>query len=292
MAKHRWAAFLLALVLCAAGGALAEVFTLPLDQSGGMMPEKGCYKGDELYEDPTIRVSVEKGRMFSCDYWMADIIVRSATQLRTAAAQGFENFAYISGKRLAERVNAVLAINGDFYAHTGSKYILRQGVFYYDTLKGKRDILVIDEAGDFHPIHLAKSGSVGETVDGKKVVNVLAFGPILVENGKAVELKDVGGIAADEGRQRICIAQVGPLHYRVICCASHRSGSKGMTIHQFAELAELQGAQVAYNLDGGDSAMFYFHGKKMNGENKTVRTISDIVYFASAWPELKGEKEQ
>ena len=291
MVKRWLRACLLAVLLCAAGGTLAERYTLPLDDSGGMLPEEGCFNGDELYEDPTIRVSIDTGRMFSCEYWVADIVVFSGSQLRTAAARGFDEFASMDGKRLAERVHAVLAVNGDFYLHTGSKYILRQGILYADTLKGKRDILVIDEEGDFHPIHLAESGSVGEMVDGKKVANVLSFGPILVENGKEVEIGEVGGIAADEGRQRICIAQAGPLHYKVICCASHRGDSRGMTIRQFAELAALQGVQVAYNLDGGDSTMFYFHGKKLNDRTKTAREICDIVYFASAWPELKGETE-
>ena len=286
--KRLWGAFFLALLLCAAGKPLAQ-YALPLDDSGGMLPEKGCFQGDELYEDPTIRVSIDTGRMFSCDYWAADIVIRSGSQLRTAAARSFDAFAYMDGKRLAERVNAVLAINGDFYAHAGSKYVLRQGVLYADTLRGKRDILVIDEAGDFHPIHLAGSGSVGKTVDGKAVANVLCFGPILVENGEAVDPGDVGGIAANEGRQRVCIAQAGPLHYKVICCASHRGDSRGMTIRQFAELAALQGVQVAYNLDGGDSAMLYFHGKKLNDRAKTAREICDIVYFASAWPELPEE---
>ena len=65
-----------------------------------------------------------------------------------------------------------------------------------------------------------------------------------------------------------------------------------MTIRQFAELTALQEVQVAYNLDGGDSTMLYFHGKKLNDRSKTAREISDIVYFASAWPELPEEAER
>ena len=55
-----------------------------------------------------------------------------------------------------------------------------------------------------------------------------------------------------------------------------------MTITQFAQLAAQEGAVTAYNLDGGDSAMLYFHGKKLNDRSQTSRKISDIVYFASA----------
>ena len=35
--------------------------------------------------------------------------------------------------------------------------------------------------------------------------------------------------------------------------------------------------------------MLYFHGKKLNDRAKTAREICDIVYFASAWPELPEE---
>lgn len=45
----------------------------------------------------------------------------------------------------------------------------------------------------------------------------------------------------------------------------------------------------AYNLDGGNSTMVMFKGGYVNRINEeTMRTISDIVYFASAVPE-KGE---
>ena len=43
-----------------------------------------------------------------------------------------------------------------------------------------------------------------------------------------------------------------------------------------------QGCVQAYNLDGGNSALMYFHGQ--NYSNKSVsaeRSVSDIIYFAT-----------
>ncbi|MBR1407592.1 MAG: phosphodiester glycosidase family protein [Clostridia bacterium] len=276
-----FAAALLLVMLLNTG--TAETVVLPLDFSAGFAPLERGFEQDDAYTDPSISVRIETGRVFDCDYWVADIAIAHATQLRTAAANGFASRSNADGVKIAKNADAVVAVNGDFYSHTGSKYILRQGELIADTLVGKRDILLIDEDGDFHTVHDAKKNSIGDTVEGKRIINALSFGPILVEGGKAIESFTVSGIAPKEGRQRVCIAQTGPLHYKLICCAGHFRGSAGMTIVQFAQLAEQQGAVTAYNLDGGDTSMLYFHGKKLNDRAQTTRKISDIVYFASAY---------
>ena len=276
------AALVLFINLLVSVGCAAEPAVLPLDFSPGSLPRESGFTKDTAYEDPTISVRIEEGRAFDCQYWVADVVIGHATQLRTAAANGFQSMSNADGMRIAKNAGAVVAVNGDFYSHTGSKYVLRQGELIADTLVGKRDILLIDEDGDFHTVHDAKKNSIDGTVNGKRIANALSFGPILVEDGKAIEEFHVTGIAPTEGRQRVCIAQLGPLHYKLICCAGHFRGSKGMTIMQFAQLAAQEGAVTAYNLDGGDSAMLYFHGKKLNDRSQTSRKISDIVYFASA----------
>ena len=257
------AALVLFINLLVSVGCAAEPAVLPLDFSPGSLPRESGFTKDTAYEDSTISVRIEEGRAFDCQYWVADVVIGHATQLRTAAANGFQSMSNADGMRIA-------------------KNVLRQGELIADTLVGKRDILLIDEDGDFHTVHDAKKNSIDGTVNGKRIANALSFGPILVEDGKAIEEFHVTGIAPTEGRQRVCIAQLGPLHYKLICCAGHFRGSKGMTITQFAQLAAQEGAVTAYNLDGGDSAMLYFHGKKLNDRSQTSRKISDIVYFASA----------
>ena len=58
--------------------------------------------------------------------------------------------------------------------------------------------------------------------------------------------------------------------------------NSGLTLKEFAELVYEYGVQTAYNLDGGDSTMLYFHGEKVNfKDNKSKRNLQDIIYFAS-----------
>ena len=135
-------------------------------------------------------------------------------------------------------------------------------------------------------VHLPKAGEVSDTVNGKKVINAFYFGPILVENGQVPEVVDGPNMAATERRQRMCIAQVGPLEYMVVCCEAPARGSSGMTLRQFAELVATLGVETAYNLDGGDSTMLIFDGEKLNDVTSTsTRSICDIIYFASAYEE-------
>ena len=268
-----------------AGAACAEtVYTLPVDFTPGKTVDPACYISETEYQDPTLHVTIETGRKDNCDYWVARIKIGHPSQLRTAAAAGFENDFTMKGVILARRQNAVLAINGDYYSYYQYGYILRQGKEFRDKLRAERDVLAIDENGDFHIFYTPEKNSMQPVMKNKKLINVFHFGPSLVVNGQVDSLEASYWLAPESKRQRMCIAQTGELEYMALCCAAPLRGSEGMTLLQFAQLAQELGAQTAYNLDGGDSTMMIFKGQKINDvENKNTRDISDIIYFASAW---------
>ena len=155
---------------------------LPISLAGGYPPLKEGYLSETVYEDPTIRVSIEykdanpyvrdyNGRI--AGYWVVDVEIGDASQLRTVpAGLTFDDGNDTEALSIAERVNAVVAINGDSPSYSKPDgLIIRQGETYRDKLKGKRDVLLIDEDGDFHVYHLPKKGELSDTVDGKKVIN-------------------------------------------------------------------------------------------------------------------------
>ncbi len=153
----------------------------------------------------------------------------------------------------------------------------------------RMDVLGIDENGDFHIIYQADRERIDDEIQklGHRVINSFSFGPALVDGGKLIE--DYRGadrwlnMAADERRQRICLCQAGPLHYKVICCAGNYQKSTGLTLKEFSELVAGQDVQVAYNLDGGDSTWLCFNGIKVNEfGSSSQRKLMDIIYFASA----------
>ncbi len=280
-------AFLIAgmlLLLSAASVFAEEVPTLPIDFTPGKPVNQSNYISKTEYQDPTLHVVIEQGRKDNCDYWVARVKIGHPSQLRTAAAGGFENEFSMKGVFLAKRQNAVLAIDGDYFSYYPYGQIKRQGILYRDKLQGERDVLAIDENGDFHIVLTPARGTLGDTIDGKQLVNVFHFGPALVIDGEVGTLEASYWLAPELKRQRMCIAQTGPLEYMALCCAGPMRGSEGMDLQQFAVLAQELGAVVAYNLDGGDSTMMIFNNEKINDrENENTRAISDIIYFASAW---------
>ena len=175
-------------------------YLLPVDYSTGSAPKTPGYTGHNTYSDSTITVTINDGVYQECEYWTADILLKDASQLRTLAASldgSFETTGQMDAIRLAERANAVLAINGDYFSSTekrGLGYIVRQGTLYENNLEpvGKwnallMDVLLVDEDGDFTGIHQPQEGSVPAHINGKRVLNSFSFGPILVENGRPVD---------------------------------------------------------------------------------------------------------
>ena len=294
-ARQRLFILLCVFVLLIAGpmesmAAAETTYKLPWDFTGGMPLKAEYFYGGTTYADPTIAVKIQRGVFdrgaeTGCEYWVASIKIAHPSQLRTAAANGFQSEMTIKGTALARRVNAVLAINGDYFYFTHHGYILRQGQLFLDDLRGDRDVLLIDEDGDFHIVRNPFTGMVGQTIDGKQVMQAFFFGPVLVQNGKLVRDMDLRyDMRAEERRQRMCIAQVGPLEYKCICCGPPARGNSGMNLTEFARLVYSLGVETAYNLDGGDSTMLIFNGQKVNDpKSPDTRDIADIIYFASAF---------
>ena len=292
---------LLAVLAISAAAGEGEFRPLPIDLTGGA-PYDAQYESDLLvYEDPTIRVERTqrtKNKLINREYYAVDIVIRDPSQIRTAAS---DPATFITERRvkadvIAKRVNAVFAMNGDycgdFHGNESSKYILRQGTVFRDTVDKRLDMLLIDEDGDFHILTGGPElADLDKTqIDGKRVINALQFGPGLIIDGVPAEDsylmsdKHSPQFADPDGREnRLCLAQVGPLHYMVIATRD------GANMAQFKQLVLDIAPECtnAYILDGGGSTQMVFLGKKYNNANaetnKTMRKLSDIVYFASAW---------
>ena len=287
------AALLLLLVFVPSESSLADVVSIPLDEAAGLPVNGMFYLSETEYEDPSLRVVIRTGREYDSYWWMARIRISDPSQLRTAAAtangQGTAN-----GITMAKRVNAVLAINGDFWPTNKQEYgkhIVRQGVMKKHNASGQFDALVIDDNGDFHILRDAKEKDF-ESLP-YTVINSFAFGPALIVDGQKVpEFKTTAseGVGKDKPTQRMCIAQVGPLEYMVVCCSGPEdTNSVGLTLEQFRDLVYDLGSgrvQCAYNLDGGTSSWLIFNYEKVNvPDNPKRRPLADIIYFASAWEE-------
>lgn len=273
--------------------AQAEIIEYELDTKKGLPLQEDGYNLDEMtYEDPSISVRIEKGRIYDTNYVVAWVKVANATQIRSAMSGSYYSPSTLMGTSMAKNMNAALAINGDYFsARNNVGYMARMGKEYKNKCNGTYDVMVMDDQGDMHIIQAPKKEDMEAfkaelAAEGRSIVNGYTFGPGLVINGeKQTGFVDMDN-AALRSAQRMCLAQIGPLEYLCICSEGPEDpGSTGMNLEQFAELvASFEGVQNAYNLDGGSSATMVFNKDKVNSPNNPKRRpLNDIIYFASAY---------
>ena len=263
-------------------------YTLPVDFSPGKPINQKFYLSDTVYEDPTLKVVISTGDCDGVLYWIADIEIQDASQLRTAAASGFDSRGSEFGSVIAKRMNAVVAVDGDYYCYSrGVSLVIRQGTVFLNELhfRGGHDILLIDDEGNFHGLEKPKESDVSQAMKDYNIINGFYFGPLLVNNG-VVSDSSTYSLEPKQFSQRVAIAQTGHLKYRIIVTGPSKRGSKAFQFEPWRRfVASMTDIQVAYNLDGGDSSVLVFNNRKINDpKNTNERQLADIIYFASAWP--------
>ena len=239
---------------------------------------------DTSYSDDNIQVSLTEKTVENTQVYIADITVSSSDYLKTAFAQNTygTNVTAKTSVTAAEN-NAILAVNGDYYGANSTGYVIRNGVVYRDTVRedSSNGDLAIYKDGSFKVIYEDEISADQLVKDG--VVNLLAFGPSLVEDGEITvdTNSEVGQSMASNPRTAIGI--IDENHYIIVVSDGRTSESEGLSLYQLAEVMKSYGVKTAYNLDGGGSSTLYFNGQVMNKPttNGTIseRAVSDIVYI-------------
>ena len=240
---------------------------------------------DSSYKDDNITINLSETTVNNTQVYVADITLSSSGYLKTALAQNAygTNVTAKTSVTSADN-NAILAVNGDYYGASSTGYVIRNGVVYRDTVRedSSNGDLAIYKDGSFKVIYEDQISAEQLVNDG--VVNLLAFGPALVENGEiAVDTNtEVGQAMASNPRTAIGI--IDENHYIIVVSDGRTSESEGLSLYQLAEVMKSYGAKTAYNLDGGGSSTLYFNGQVINkpttGGNKiSERAVSDIVYI-------------
>ena len=240
---------------------------------------------DSSYKDDNISINLSETTVNNTQVYVADVTVSSSDYLKTAFAQNSygTNVTAKTSVTAADN-NAILAVNGDYYGANSSGYVIRNGVVYRDTVRenSNNGDIAIYKDGSFKIIYEDQISADQLVKDG--VVNLLAFGPALVENGEIAVGKNQEVGQAMASNPRTAIGIIDENHYIIVVSDGRTSESEGLTLYQLAEVMKSYGAKTAYNLDGGGSSTLYFNGQVINkpttGGNKiSERAVSDIVYI-------------
>lgn len=269
--------------------ALAEN-TLTMDFTPGYVAEESNYTEDG-YQDETLTVTMERVWIGKAQYNVARVKIADASQLRIGLAAPFGKKKTNKISTIARDNHAVVAIGGDYYGNEEGGYVVRMGEVYRKKPLKSRDMLVTDSKGNFHILKNSDAAQLKELMSAEdSIVNVFNFGPALVIDGELQTMPEKYNYNIDGMEPRCAIGQLGELEYLlVVVDGRDADGSKGCTVAELAQFMYDQGCTQAYNLDGGNSALMYFHGE--NYSKKSVgaeRSVSDIIYFSTG---INGEAQ-
>ena len=267
---------------------------LPLDDF--VIPPQGAESNysEEGYEDSTIRVTLEEIEEEQVRWVIARIQLSSPSQLRTAFSK---KAATVSS--MAKKNHAIIAINGDYLYNDPKKttYEVRMGKEIRKDGNGLKDMLLIDDKGDFHIFRNSQGVFEKQKIKNREqwvyiyegnVVNAFTFGPGLVIDGVVQNMEERDYGYNRNGREpRAAIGQTGELSYVfVLAAATDRDGKTGVNHQQLADMMGKIGCQQAFNLDGGGSAEIVFHDEIYRASpGGKERPQSDMIYVCTLVPE-------
>lgn len=238
-------------------------------------------------KEPTITVTPKTQGSGSdlVTYYVADVVLSDATQLRSAFAnnQFGTNITELVSE-MAEDNGAVLAINGDYYGFRSDGILIRNGVIYRDD--PARMGLVIYRDGTV-AIYDETTTTADELI-ANDAWQTLSFGPPLVDDGQIIDGIDeveidtnVGNHSVQGHQPRTAIGVIDDNHFVFVVVDGREKGySRGVTMTELAQIMQDLGATTAYNLDGGGSSELWFDGEVINQpSNGGERATSDILYI-------------
>lgn len=230
---------------------------------------------DNSYQSKDINVTIDKIKENGVTYFIADIYLRDIENFKTAFANG----TYGRGNtertvEMAKDNDAIIAVSGDYYGIRQDGIVIRNGELYRDNIY--KDILIMNNDGSMETF--SPDEFMIDDIMQNGAYQGWSFGPMLLTNGQPMEKfnSDV-----PRANPRCAIGYYEPGHYCFVLVDGRQPGySDGMTLQQLSTVFYDLGCSVAYNLDGGQSAMMAFMGEVMNQPYKGGRDISDIVYIA------------
>ncbi|MBQ8536114.1 MAG: phosphodiester glycosidase family protein [Clostridia bacterium] len=192
----------------------------------------------------------------------------------------------------AKKHGLVFAMNTDYYTYRiGGKrktgVVVRDGQILYDDRYSEKqvnkwlfpnlDTLAFYPDGRLEVYHSFEL-TAQEYVD-QGAYAVYSFGPYLIKDGQFSERVFTSN---DSRNPRCAIGMIEPGHYMAILAEGRLGDSKGITMAHLAKLMRAKGCQVAFNLDGGNTAVMVFMGKQLNEIAKSygstkARATSEVM---------------
>lgn len=254
--------------------------TADSSDSTGTTPANQTYN----YQDDYISINLTSSYINDTMVYVADIQLKNLGLLKSGLANdSFGRNVTEATSDIAERLDAILAVNGDFYGFRDTGYVIRNGVLYRSEKKSDdaQDLVLWSDG----TMEVIREGDItAEELLERGALQVYSFGPGLVEDGEITvnASSEVG--QAMLSNPRTAIGMIEPMHYVMVVSDGRTNESEGLSLLQLAQIMQDLGCTTAYNLDGGGSTTMYFNGEVINNptsgrKSSSERSVSDIVYI-------------
>lgn len=234
--------------------------------------------------DSKATVTVKTYEENNTTIYVADIYLGEGQTIQSALANNtYGKNVTDTTSNMAESVDAVVAVNGDYYGARTTGYVIRNGELLRST-KASDDQEDLVLWSDSTMSIIAEGDYTAQELLDKGALQVLSFGPGLIIDGaiSVTSSDEVGKAMASN--PRTAIGYISDNHYVLVVADGRTSESEGLTLLELAEFMESLGCTQAYNLDGGGSSTMYYDGKVVNnpttnGSTVSERSVSDILYI-------------
>ena len=251
------------------------------------------YPGSQIhyYFDDTILAIVWREERNGTCATFAEIKVQDASQLRRKLVTDSFNpptNLWEEATPISTEVNAVVCTGGDLYAFR-SHGIISYGGELFRVSASAVDSCFITRDGDMlfsYRYQLSNWNAAQQFIDDNDIMFSLAFGPVLIENGRVNYVDDypIGEIWDEYARS--AMGQIDKLHYLML--VMNRDDSLGA--ERNARLDEVRdamwekGCKQAYALDVGQTAIVLINNQRITQVTPYgwERIYSDMLYFATA----------
>ncbi|MBR1457346.1 MAG: phosphodiester glycosidase family protein, partial [Oscillospiraceae bacterium] len=277
--------------------------------------DSGLLDGQDVIFDPNVSFYYDSTIQYYCDdtilviCWkeLIDGFTCSCCEVKIADASQFrrkitdDTFGSplrVFASELSNSVNAVVAMNADFYMFRDfgvmayNRHLYRMDTSTYTGMYKKYncvDTCFITGSGDFLFTHRQEEYTweqMQQFIADNDVIFSISFGPVLVENGVIRECDWYPAGEINTGYSRAGIGQFAPLHYYYMSLNHSPERAARWTVNQFGREMYNKGVFNAYCLDGGQTSEIVFRGQPYNYiDFGAERGVSDIIYFATAIPE-------
>lgn len=266
-----------------------------LNEAGFMDQGEFVYEDEAngvwMYCSPTLKIQIFRY------YDPKKVLTWYESEIWAAEGEIFDMLQYepdrwktkIDPAKIALKYQTVYAQNGDYHIYRSGKakeeskgIVIRDREIIFTvgypnnySFFPNLDCLALFPDGDMK-VFLASEYTPQEYLD-MGVTDVLSFGPYMIRDGVInPKIDDYG--RTNQPRGSIGMVEKG--HYMGIVLEARIKRSKGETIAFMASRLKSKGCQVAFNLDGGQTAVMVFMGKRLNTIGK---------YDDKDWPRSQNE---